>query len=88
MVVLPTAEGLGNHTPPGALLAILSISVFSTVEMGLKGAWCFPWCGCRRQRRTDRGAGMGETEEKAGCQSDRQTALERKVDPQTGEGKG
>ncbi|XP_059734297.1 uncharacterized protein C17orf114 homolog isoform X2 [Bos indicus] len=26
--------------------------------MGLKGAWCFPWCGCRRQRRTDRGAGL------------------------------
>ena len=88
MVVLPTAEGLGNHTPPGALLAILSISVFSTVEMGLKGAWCFPCCGCRRKRRTDRGAGMGETEEKAGCQSDRQTVLERRVDPQTGERKG
>ncbi|XP_044901163.1 uncharacterized protein C17orf114-like [Felis catus] len=26
--------------------------------MGLKGAWCFPWCGCRRQRRTGRGAGL------------------------------
>ncbi|XP_062965492.1 uncharacterized protein C17orf114 homolog [Cynocephalus volans] len=25
--------------------------------MGLKGAWCFPWCGCRRQRGTERGAG-------------------------------
>uniref|UniRef100_A0A2K6F6C4 Chromosome 17 open reading frame 114 n=1 Tax=Propithecus coquereli TaxID=379532 RepID=A0A2K6F6C4_PROCO len=27
--------------------------------MGLKGAWCFPWCGCRRQRGTERGAGLG-----------------------------
>ncbi|XP_074244590.1 uncharacterized protein C17orf114 homolog [Saimiri boliviensis] len=27
--------------------------------MGLKGAWCFPWCGCRRQRGTEREAGMG-----------------------------
>ncbi|KAM6163704.1 uncharacterized protein C17orf114 homolog [Rhynchocyon petersi] len=26
--------------------------------MGLKGAWCFPWCGCRRQRGTGRGAGL------------------------------
>ncbi|XP_055107199.1 uncharacterized protein C17orf114-like [Symphalangus syndactylus] len=26
--------------------------------MGLKGAWCFPWCGCRRQRGTERGAGL------------------------------
>ncbi|KAM5273519.1 uncharacterized protein C17orf114 homolog [Ctenodactylus gundi] len=25
--------------------------------MGLKGAWCFPWCGCWRQRATERGAG-------------------------------
>uniref|UniRef100_A0A8C2VTG6 Chromosome 17 open reading frame 114 n=1 Tax=Chinchilla lanigera TaxID=34839 RepID=A0A8C2VTG6_CHILA len=25
--------------------------------MGLKGAWCFPWRGCRRQRGTERGAG-------------------------------
>ncbi|XP_042536504.1 uncharacterized protein C17orf114 [Dipodomys spectabilis] len=29
--------------------------------MGLKGAWCFPWCGCRRQRRTERGAGLDPT---------------------------
>ncbi|KAG8517131.1 hypothetical protein J0S82_012610 [Galemys pyrenaicus] len=27
--------------------------------MGLKGAWCFPWCGSRRQRGTGRRAGMG-----------------------------
>ncbi|KAM5150960.1 uncharacterized protein C17orf114 homolog [Marmota monax] len=27
--------------------------------MGLKGVWCFPWCGCRRQRGTERGAGLG-----------------------------
>ncbi|XP_062071660.1 uncharacterized protein C17orf114 homolog [Lepus europaeus] len=26
--------------------------------MGLKGAWCFPWCGCRRQRGTERGTGL------------------------------
>ncbi|CAK6437779.1 unnamed protein product [Pipistrellus nathusii] len=26
--------------------------------MGLKGAWCFPWCVCRRQRGTERGAGL------------------------------
>nr|XP_045013946.1 uncharacterized protein C17orf114 [Jaculus jaculus] len=26
--------------------------------MGLKGAWCFPWCGCRRQRGTERGPGL------------------------------
>ncbi|XP_075417126.1 uncharacterized protein C17orf114 homolog [Tenrec ecaudatus] len=26
--------------------------------MGLKGAWCFLWCGCRRQRGTERGAGL------------------------------
>ncbi|KAM6174247.1 uncharacterized protein C17orf114 homolog [Erethizon dorsatum] len=26
--------------------------------MGLKGAWCFPWCGCRRQQGTERGAGQ------------------------------
>ncbi|XP_054545099.1 uncharacterized protein C17orf114 homolog [Talpa occidentalis] len=26
--------------------------------MGLKGAWCFPWCGCRRQRGTGRRAGL------------------------------
>ncbi|KAM8816645.1 uncharacterized protein C17orf114 homolog [Rhynchonycteris naso] len=26
--------------------------------MGLKGAWCFPWCRCRRQRGTERGAGL------------------------------
>ncbi|XP_063097851.1 uncharacterized protein C17orf114 homolog [Cavia porcellus] len=25
--------------------------------MGLKGAWCFPWCGCPRQRGTERGTG-------------------------------
>ncbi|XP_047402385.1 uncharacterized protein C17orf114 homolog [Sciurus carolinensis] len=27
--------------------------------MGLKGVWCFPWCGCRRQRGTERRAGLG-----------------------------
>ncbi|XP_048222375.1 uncharacterized protein C17orf114 homolog isoform X2 [Perognathus longimembris pacificus] len=26
--------------------------------MGLKGAWCFPWCGCRRQRGTEQGADL------------------------------
>ncbi|XP_040857394.1 uncharacterized protein C17orf114-like [Ochotona curzoniae] len=26
--------------------------------MGLKGAWCFRWCGCWRQRGTERGAGL------------------------------
>ncbi|XP_052612458.1 uncharacterized protein C17orf114 homolog [Peromyscus californicus insignis] len=26
--------------------------------MGLKGAWCFPWCGCRRQRGTEGGTGL------------------------------
>ncbi|XP_073905043.1 uncharacterized protein C17orf114 homolog [Castor canadensis] len=26
--------------------------------MGLKGVWCFPWCGCRRQRGTERAAGL------------------------------
>ena len=87
MVVLPTVEGLGNHTPPRALLAIVSIPVSSIIEMGLKGAWCFPWCGCQRQRGTERGAGMGETEEKVGCQADRQTASGRKVNAQIREGK-
>ncbi|KAM4843449.1 uncharacterized protein C17orf114 homolog [Thomomys bottae] len=29
--------------------------------MGLKGAWCFPWCGCRRQRGTEGGAGLDST---------------------------
>ncbi|XP_049717567.1 uncharacterized protein C17orf114 homolog [Elephas maximus indicus] len=56
---LPLMGGPGNHTPhPGALLAIPTIAVSSIAEMGLKGAWCFPWCGCRRQRRTERGAGL------------------------------
>uniref|UniRef100_A0A8C6HN82 Predicted gene, 40193 n=1 Tax=Mus spicilegus TaxID=10103 RepID=A0A8C6HN82_MUSSI len=26
--------------------------------MGLKGAWCFPCCGCRRQRGTERETGL------------------------------
>ncbi|XP_063126102.1 uncharacterized protein C17orf114 homolog [Rattus norvegicus] len=26
--------------------------------MGLKGAWCFPCCGCRRQRETERETGL------------------------------
>ncbi|KAM7067317.1 uncharacterized protein C17orf114 homolog [Molossus nigricans] len=26
--------------------------------MGLKGAWCFPWCRCWRHRGTERGAGL------------------------------
>ncbi|XP_045054921.2 uncharacterized protein C17orf114 homolog [Desmodus rotundus] len=26
--------------------------------MGLKRAWCFPWCQCRRQRVTERRAGL------------------------------
>ncbi|XP_055971126.1 uncharacterized protein C17orf114 homolog [Sorex fumeus] len=26
--------------------------------MGLKGAWCFPWCRCRRQQGTGKETGL------------------------------
>ena len=52
--------------PLGPSWPLPASRVSSTVEMGLKWAWCFPWCGCRRQQGTQRGAGMGGAGENGG----------------------